>query len=75
MQWNGASHCEFEGKSMKTETTTWSELPNGEKAIVERILVPEERNKSKREGLWKPQSGIWLGKLNIWVRSFEIEKL
>ena len=75
MQWNGASHCEFEGKSMKTETTTRSELPNGEKAIVEWILVPEERNKSKSEGLWKPQSGIWLGKLNIWLRSFEIEKL
>ena len=72
MQWNGASHCEFDRKSMKTETTTWSKFANGGKAIVERILVPEERNKSKREGLWEPQSGTWVGKLTIWVRSFEI---
>ena len=28
-----------------------SEFPNGEKAIVEQILVSEERNKSKRAGL------------------------
>ena len=30
MWWNGVSHCEFHGKSMETETTTWSEFPNGE---------------------------------------------
>ena len=40
--WNGASRCEFDGKSMKMETTTWSEFPNGGKAIVEQILAPEE---------------------------------
>ena len=33
------------------------------------------RNKSKRAGLWESQSGIQVGKLTIWVRSFEIEKL
>ena len=33
------------------------------------------RKKSKREGLWESHSGIWVGKLTIWVRSFEIEKL
>ena len=49
--WNGASHCEFDGKSMETETTTGSELPNGGKAIVAQILVLEERNKSKGAGL------------------------
>ena len=33
------------------------------------------RNKSKRAGLWKSQSEIRVGKVTIWVRSFEIEKL
>ena len=75
MQWNGASCCELVGKSMETETTTWSEFPYGGKAIVEQILASEERNKSKRAGLWESQSGIRVGKSTIWVRSFEIEKL
>ena len=30
MWWNGASHCEFDGKRMETETT-WSSFPNGGK--------------------------------------------
>ena len=64
------SRCEFDGKSMETETTMWSEFPNGGKAIVEQILVSEER-----AGLWESQSGIRVGKLTIWIRSFEIEKL
>ena len=72
MWWNG---FEFDGESMETEATTWSEFPSGGKAIVEQILVSEERNKSKRAGLWESQSGIRVGKLTIWVRSFEIEKL
>ena len=75
MQWNGASCYELVGKSMETETTTWSESPNGGKAIVEQILASEERNKSKRPWLWESQSGIWVGKLSIWVRWSEIEKL
>ena len=54
---------------------TWSEFSNGGKAIVEQILASEERKKSKRAGLWESQSGIRVGKLTIWVRSFEIEKL
>ena len=40
---NGASCCEFDGKSMETETT-WSEFPDGGKAIVEQVLASEERN-------------------------------
>ena len=48
MRWNGASRCELVGKSMETETTTWSEFPNGGKTIVEQILASEKRNKSKR---------------------------
>ena len=32
---------------METETTIWSEFPNGGKAIVEQILESEEINKSK----------------------------
>ena len=39
-------------KSIETETTTWSEFPNGGRAIVEQILVQEEINKSKRAGMW-----------------------
>ena len=60
---------------METETATWSEFPNGGKAIVEQMLALEERKKSKRAGLWELQSGIQVGKLTIWVRLFEIEKL
>ena len=75
MWWNEAFRYEFDGKSMETETTTWSEFPNGGKAIVEQILASEEINKSKRAGLWESQSGIQVGKLTIWVRSFIIEKL
>ena len=52
MQWNGASQFEFDRKSMETETTRFSEFINGEKAIVKRIQE-EERNKSKRTGLWE----------------------
>ena len=76
MQWNRASHCEFDGKSIKTETTTWSEFPSdGGKPVVEQIQVSEERNKFKTAGLWESESWIQVGMLTIWVRSFKIEKL
>ena len=75
MQWNRASCFEFDGNSMQTETATWSEFPNGGKIPAEEILVSEERNKSKKEGLWESQSGVQVGELTIWVRSFEIERL
>ena len=39
------------GKSMKTETATWSEFPSGGKVIAEQIIVSEEINKSKRAEL------------------------
>ena len=52
---------------METDTTTWSEVPNGGKDIVEQILVSEDGNKSTRAGLAE--------QLTFWVRSFEIEKL
>ena len=75
MRWNGTSRFEFIGKSMETETTTWSEFPTGGKSFVEQILASEDRNKSKRAGLWEPLSEIWVGKLSNRERSFEIEKL
>ena len=75
MWWNVASHCEFDGKTMQTETTTWSEFPNEGKAIVEQILTSEEINISERAGLWESQPGIQVGKLTIWVSLFEIEKV
>ena len=68
-------HCEYDGKSMENETITWSEFPNGRKTITKQILASEKRNKSKRAGLGESQSGIQVGKLTIWVRSFETEKL
>ena len=48
---------------MDTETTTWSEFPNGGKIIVEQILASEDRNKSKR--IWESQSVIQVGMLTI----------
>ena len=75
MRWNGAFNYEFDETSMEIETTKWSEFSNGVEAIVEQILASEVGNKSKRAGLWEPQSGIRVGKLTIWVRSFEKEKL
>ena len=75
MWWNSVSCCEYNGKSMETETKTWSEFPNRGKAIVEQILASEERSKSKRAGLRESQSGIQVGMLTIWERSFEMEKI
>ena len=64
MRLNWASPFEFDGKSMPNETT-------GGKVIEEQILALEEINKSKRAVLWESQSGIRVGKLTIWLRSFE----
>ena len=58
-----ASRCEFDGESMETETTTWSEFPNEGKAIAEQLLASEETNKSKRAVLQESQSEISIGKL------------
>ena len=68
MRWNGASRCEYDGKSVETETKTWWEFPNEGIAIVQKTLVSEEINKFKRAGLWESQSGIRVGQLTIWVR-------
>ena len=40
---------EFDRKSMETDTTTQSELPNGGEAIVEQKLASEERNNLKEK--------------------------
>ena len=56
-RWNRVSCYEFDGKSMENETLSWSEFLNGRKAIVEQILLSEERNKSKSAGLWESKSG------------------
>ena len=70
--WNKIFCFEFYRKSIVTEKTTWSDFPNGENTIVGQILEPEEINKSKRVELQESQLEIRVGKLNIWVRSFEI---
>ena len=59
---------ELEGRSVETKTTAGSEFPKWGKRSVEQILASTERNIS--ESL----SGIQVGKLTIWVKSFEIEK-
>ena len=43
----------FDGQSVKIETATSSEFPNEGEVILEQILASEERNKSKRAGLWE----------------------
>ena len=65
MRLNKEFCCECDRKSMETETATLSEFPNGGKAIVEQILVSEERNKSRRAGLSESQSRIQVGKWTI----------
>ena len=42
------------------------------KRHFKQIIASEEINKSKRAGLWESQPMIRVGKLTIWVRSFEI---
>ena len=74
LRWNRASHCEFDGKLIKTEMIA-SEFPVLGEAIVEQILALEEINEFKSAGLWRSQPGIWVGKLAIWVRSFEISRV
>ena len=46
MQWNGASHFEFDGKSMGTEAITGSEFPNVGKVIVEQIVASDKKKKT-----------------------------
>ena len=41
--------CEYNGKSMETETITWSKFPNRGTAIVEQILVSEEINPKEQD--------------------------
>ena len=68
MRWNMEPHREFDGVSMETETTIWSDFPNGGKAVVEQILASEEKNRPKTTELWEWLSAIRVGKLTIWDR-------
>ena len=61
-------------ESQWKQATAWPEFSNGRKVIVEQILASEEMNKSKRARLWESQSRICVGKVTIWVSSFEIAK-
>ena len=45
----GASRCEYDGLSMKTETTKWSIFLNEGKAIAKQILASEERNPKEQD--------------------------
>ena len=44
----GVFNFELEGKSIKTETTTWLDFLNGWKAKTEQMLTSEAWNKSKK---------------------------
>ena len=71
MRWKVESTSEFEGKSMGTETITWSEFINGVKTI-EQILAPEEKrieSTTVRVTARNPNR-----KLTIWAESFEITR-
>ena len=48
MRWKGPFAFEFEEKSMKCETTTWSEISKGGKAIVEQIIESKEKINPKQ---------------------------
>ena len=56
---------EFDGTSMKTETTTRSVFSNGGKTTLKQILTSEKRRKSKVAKLQESQLGIQVGKLTI----------
>ena len=68
MQRNRTPGLVFAGKPMETETTTWLEFLNGEKAISKQTLKSEEKNKSRRAELRGSQSETRVGKLSIWVK-------
>ena len=57
---------------METDAITWLKFASGGIAFVEQMQAWEEINKSKRAGLWESQSGILVGKLTFWVRSFDL---
>ena len=67
MRWNRASHCEIDKKSMETETTTWSEFPNGGKAIAEQ--TPASKKKKKKVQNSKT------GRITVWDPSREVNHL
>lgn len=45
------------------------------KATVEQILGLEELNQFKETWLWVSEAGVLIGKITIWERLFEIQKL
>ena len=49
MGWNRTSCFIFDGKSMETETNTWSDFPSGSKAIIEQILALEKINQKVQD--------------------------
>ena len=75
MWWNGASCFEFNGKSMETETTAWLEFLNGGKAIIEEIMGSKKKKKIQKSRTVRVTVGIQVGKVTLWVRLFEVEKL
>ena len=63
MQWNSTSCCEFDKKSMETETKTWLEFPIGESHC--RIYISHTciRRKKSRVTVWNQSR-----KVNHWSK-------
>ena len=53
--------CEFDEKAMETETTTWSEFPDGGKGIVEQYCCQKKgRNPRKQDCEYQPRTQIFV---------------
>ena len=59
---------------METETTTWSEFPNGGNAIVEQTLA-SRKNKCTSDNQWFSQSLSWTVKSPNTSRLIDQENL
>ena len=70
----------YDGKLTETETTTWSEFPNGEKTIVEQIPASEEsikiqKSRNMRITVWDASKKVnHLSKV-IWVNYNRVHQI
>ena len=52
MQGLGTSGCEFDGKSVQTETTTWLEFPKERNVVVDKYLHQKKERNPKEQDSW-----------------------
>ena len=75
LRWQGVPFPKLTAKSTEADTITWSKLPWEEKASTEHSPGSEVRNKSRKVGLWVPESGMQVGKSTLWMKLRVIEIL